>query len=96
MGCLLGTTSPSGRLTWPAIRRRYPDEWVMLVDLDDDEDDPAIRSAVVIGHGPSRKELFAATQEHIAARCTTSACRFTGEEQVPAGALFLNLRLGSR
>lgn len=90
----IGTTPTSSeRLTWPEICRRHPDEWVMLVDLDDDEDDLAIRSAVVIGHGPSRKELYAATRERLAASHTTSTCRFTGEERAPAGSLFLNLRL---
>lgn len=90
------TGAPSERLTWPEICRRYPDEWVMLVDLDDDEDDPEIRSAVVIGHGPARRELFAATRERLASYHTTGACRFTGELRTPAGSFFLNLRLASR
>ncbi len=96
MNPLDNTITPPERLTWPEICQRYPDEWVMLVDLDEDEDDPAIRSAVVIGHGPSRKALFAATYESLAARRTTSACRFTGEQRTPAGSLFLNLRLAAR
>lgn len=68
----------------------------MLVDLDDDEDDLEIRSAVVLGHGPSRKELYAATRERLATSRTSSTCRFTGEEREPVGSLFLNLRLALR
>jgi hypothetical protein len=49
------------RLTWKQICERYPDEWVVLVDMDWDEDDECDVSlttgtALVVGHFKSRKE----------------------------------------
>jgi hypothetical protein len=44
-------------LSWDEIRKRYPDEWVILVDYscDDNED---IIAAVVYDHSPDRDELY--------------------------------------
>jgi len=44
-------------LTWQEICARYPNEWVVLVEVDwIDEDDRDFRSARVAGHGKTRKE----------------------------------------
>ena len=50
------------RLTWDEIRQRYPDEWVVLVEIEradesDEADDMAIEfcTAVVIAHHKTRK-----------------------------------------
>ena len=44
------------RLTWNEICTRYPDEWVILVDIDWIDEDGDFRTAVVLGHSPDRKE----------------------------------------
>lgn len=44
-------------LTWQEICARYPNEWVVLVEVDwIDEDDKDFRSARVAGHGKTRRE----------------------------------------
>ena len=44
-------------LTWKQICERYPDEWVVLVEVDWVNDtDFEFRSARVAGHGKTRKE----------------------------------------
>ena len=46
-----------GKLTWRELRRRYPDRWVMLVELDwyDNE----LRAGVAIGEGRTRSSAIA-------------------------------------
>lgn len=74
------TLVPPERLSWVEICRRYPEEWVMLVEIERPEPfDPAIVSATVVGHGPSRKAVGAATRDLVAERYGGGACRFTGE-----------------
>lgn len=46
-------------LSWDEIRRRYPDEWVALVEMDWIEDTDEFRTARVAGHGPRRKDPLA-------------------------------------
>jgi hypothetical protein len=65
------------KLSWDEIRKRYPDEWVILVDYSFD-DNEAIIAAVVHDHSPDRDQLYA--------RCANDpdqprsvATRFTGE-----------------
>jgi hypothetical protein len=43
-------------LSWDEIRRRYPDEWVALVEIDWIEDTDEFRTARVAGHGPRRRD----------------------------------------
>lgn len=47
------------RLTWPEIRRACPDQWVVLGALDSDAISLVVRSAVVRGAGPTRREAKA-------------------------------------
>ena len=59
----------SERLTWKQICERYPDEWVVLVDVDRVNDtDFELGAAIVLGHFKSRKEasphIKAAFQHH--------------------------------
>lgn len=43
-------------LSWEAICRRYPNEWVVLVNMDwIDADNGEFRAAIVLAHGPSRE-----------------------------------------
>ena len=44
------------RLTWDEIRKRYPDEWVVIADMDCVEDGFfEFGTAIVIGHHKTRK-----------------------------------------
>ncbi len=45
------------RLTWSELRRRYPNRWVMLVELDWRDDE--LRSGVAIGDGRTRSAAIA-------------------------------------
>ncbi|HEX2572499.1 MAG TPA: hypothetical protein VH877_23330 [Polyangia bacterium] len=49
------------RMTWEDIKRAYPDEWVLLVDVDADPSIPRVRGGKVAGHSKSRKEVLAST-----------------------------------
>ncbi|MBI3890986.1 MAG: hypothetical protein HY303_05595 [Candidatus Wallbacteria bacterium] len=67
----------SEKITWNQIRQRYPDEWVILVDLDADEETNEVFGGVVLGHDPSEKKLIKDTKD--AAAGTSAAILFTGE-----------------
>jgi hypothetical protein len=54
---LAASPSISEPLTWDEICARYPDEWVVLVEVDWVNDtDFDFRSARVAGHGKRRKD----------------------------------------
>jgi hypothetical protein len=75
-------------LTWAEIRARYPDQWVVLVEVEwVDEDDRDFRSARVAGYGKTRREPL---QQARAAwsRYGEIAHFFTGAIRVPAPLLF--------
>lgn len=69
------------KLPWDEIRRRYPDEWVVLVDYSLDEDEQ-LTAGVVFAHAPDKGELKAAMAEPYDA-----AVLFTGEPMAIAGML---------
>jgi hypothetical protein len=70
-------------LTWSEICERYPDEWVVLVEVDWINDmDLEFRSARVAGHGKRRKdplEQARPLQPHYSAM----AHLFTGRIRLP-------------
>lgn len=75
----LNDAPASNRLSWTEIRDRYPGEWVMLVDIDwINEDDHEFRSALVLGHGKSRKQVYREAN-HLKGRHKDLACRYTSE-----------------
>jgi hypothetical protein len=52
------------RLSWADICARYPDEWVVVVEIEyenDDMDDGDIVSAIVLGHTKTRGEVLRET-----------------------------------
>ena len=69
------------RLTWGELRRRYPDEWVMLVELRWLDD--ALASGIAIGHGAQRS-LAIANGLPMFAPERTFACFYTGAAEPPA------------
>jgi len=53
---MAATMNAHERLTWDEICRRYPDEWVVLVEFERPEpDDLAFDAAVVLSHHKTRK-----------------------------------------
>lgn len=51
-------TSTSERLTWHQICRRYPDEWVVIAEMDWVEDGCfEFGTALVLAHRKTRKEV---------------------------------------
>lgn len=65
------------KLTWVEIKSRYPDEWVILVDLDADDLSNEVHAGVVFAHSKNERELLAATKDALSGQ--SSAVLFTGE-----------------
>jgi hypothetical protein len=65
-------------LPWVEICMRYPDQYVCLVDIDHTElGSPEIKTARVVGYGPTRRAAFHAIR-HLSAKYPLHAVRFTG------------------
>ena len=76
------------RITWDEVCRRYPDEWVMLVDIDwVNETDFVFRSAIAVGHGPHRRDVFAQARALLDGY-SGFACYFTGRIRAPLRGFF--------
>ena len=83
----------SEALTWAQICERYPDQWVVLVDVDWTEQDEDIltfdfRSARVASHGPTRRETLMQARP-LRPRYPEMAHRFTGQLRTPLYGLFI-------
>lgn len=63
-------------MTRDEIRLSYPDEWVVLVDLDEDSSIPHVRGGRVAGHGSTRRGVLAETALPPGAHW---ALRYTGQ-----------------
>jgi hypothetical protein len=71
----LKTTEP---MPWVEICMRYPDQYVCLVDIAHAElRSPEIKSARVVGYGPTRRAAFYA-MGHLSTKYPRHAVRFTG------------------
>ena len=83
----------SEALTWTQICARYPEQWVVLVDVDwleTDEDNLTFefRSARVAGHGTTRREPLVQARP-LRARYQEMAHYFTGQVRTPVCGLFV-------
>ena len=71
------------RLTWTEMCQRYPDEWVVMAEIEGDNDtDLDFGSALVLGHYKGRKEA----SPHIKAafeRHEDVSCFWTGKIRGP-------------
>lgn len=68
----------SERLTWPQIRERYPDQWVVLVEHDWDEHNlSSYNTARALACGASRAEALARARPALDAY-NCYGCRYTG------------------
>lgn len=69
------------RLTWPEVCERYPEQWVVLVDVDwVDETWSEFRTAVVAAHG-ARPEDPLVQAEPLLPRFPDQAHLFTGKRR---------------
>jgi hypothetical protein len=72
------------RLTWKEICERYPNEWVVLVDMEheNDDDDCDVVAGVVLGHSKNRADCLRETRP---LRPSGIACAhlYTGELIAP-------------
>jgi hypothetical protein len=65
-------------LAWVEICLRYPHQYVCLVDIDRAEPrSPEIKTARVVGYGPTRRAAFHSVRDLIA-KYPLHAVRFTG------------------
>ena len=62
------------RLELQEIKKKYPDEWVLLIELETDES-LNIRSGIVAAHSPKRTEIGEKLRQYDKRR----AIYFTGE-----------------
>jgi hypothetical protein len=73
----------SERLTWPQIRERYPDRWVVLVEHDWDEQNlSSYNTARVLSGGASRTEAVGRARPALDAY-DGYGCRYTGTIRGP-------------
>ena len=88
----LAAANLSEPLTWAQICERYPDQWVVLVEVDwveKDEDNLTFEfhSARVATHGPTRREPLMQARP-LRARYPEMAHRFTGPVRTPLYGFF--------
>src|SRR5215208_3195695 len=82
-------------LTWTQICERYPDQWVVLVEVDwvdkDDEDNLSFEFHIarVATRGPSRREALMQARL-LRGRYPGMAHRFTGQVRVPLYGFFVS------
>lgn len=74
-------------LNWSEICRRYPDQWVTVVDIDWIEDEDEFRTARVAGHGPRRADPLIQVRP-LRARYREMGHFFTGRVHAPIGGMF--------
>jgi hypothetical protein len=69
----------SAALSWDEICARYPDQYVCLVDIVPVElRSPVIKTARVLGHGPTRPAAFDPFRDHLTKYYRQYGIRFTG------------------
>jgi hypothetical protein len=76
--------------TWEQICERYPDQWVVLVDMirPDEDRDTRFRTARVAGAGKSRREALDQARP-LRSAYPSFASRYTGEIQAPPVRAFI-------
>lgn len=78
---------PASPMTWREICDRYPDEWVVLVEIDWVNDtDFEFRSARVAGHGKRRKDPLDQAR-WLQDRYPSISHFFTGKPRLPLAPL---------
>lgn len=83
----LETSDLPEMLPWAEIRRRYPDQWVALVDIAWIDDTDEFSAARVAGHGPKRADPLAQARR-FQSRFDEIGHFFTGRVRAPALGFF--------
>lgn len=65
------------RLSWTQIRTAHPNEWVLLIDLDADDETDEVRAAQVLDHSPDKALLVSRSKKAVVGR--SAALLYTGE-----------------
>ncbi len=79
-------TPGDGPMTWKAICSCYPDEWVVVVDMERADHNFELGSARVVAHDPRRAVALAAARSVIAGP-QHSGSFFTGRRRGPTSGL---------
>ena len=64
-------------LSWEQIRKKYPNEWVALIDLDMDELTLEVFGGVVFDHCKDRKTIYKRIKKPLAGK--DRSVMYTGE-----------------
>ena len=64
-------------LSWEEIKKRYPNEWVVLIDLDADDETDEVFGGVVFDHGVDRRSVHTRNKGQLAG--SSIAILFTGD-----------------
>ena len=64
------------KLTWDEIKRRYPDEYVVMVDIDVDRSTTTLIGGTVVNHGKDKAEMIKYLGE---LNPRNGACSWTGK-----------------
>lgn len=73
------------KLPWEEIKKRYPEQWVELIDFEWDEFEPDPRSGVVRYSSKQRKELH---DQFMNNPIDDSAIVYTGTMKISEGSVF--------
>jgi hypothetical protein len=64
------------KLSWDQIRAKYPDEYVVIVDVDMDKSTTTLLGGTVMNHGKDKAEMISYLG---ALKARSGACRWTGK-----------------
>lgn len=67
------------KMTWEEMKKRYPNEWLLIVDYDSDESGHLI-SGIVARHSPEKDDVF-----RLPSLDQSSAFKYTGKSTFPGG-----------
>lgn len=69
----------STKITWPEMKKRYPDQWLLIIDYEVDESGHLI-SGVVARHSTKKDDVY-----QLPALDQSSAFKYTGKSTFPGG-----------
>ncbi len=67
------------KMTWEEMKKRYPNEWLLITEYDSDESGHLL-SGIVARHSPEKEEVF-----RLPSLDQSSAFKYTGKSTFPGG-----------
>ncbi len=67
------------KTTWEEMKRKYPDEWLLIIEYDSDESGHLL-SGIVARHSPEKDEVY-----RLPGLNQSSAFKYTGKSTFPGG-----------